>query len=251
MSGMETINLELLGDVPKFLAIGLQVVTALILGGLVGLDREAKLKAAGLKTNILICIGATLYTTISMLNTQHVTGMVDPNRVAAQIVSGIGFLGAGAIMQSRGSVFGLTTAATIWVVAAIGYTIGAGYIVSATLFTLTVLLVLKLINPLNAWLEKRADFKYFHIEILSRGSTKKAINEIIFSEDIELDEIYEEEIDNAKSRKILHIFLTAHPRAVDRMLNEIRQAIKVEKVNHRTLDTPKEELIEVIESDED
>ena len=250
MFGSEIINLEILGDTPKFLAIGIQVITALFLGGLVGMDREAKLKAAGLKTNMLICIGATLYTTISILNTQHATGMVDPNRVAAQIVSGIGFLGAGAIMQSRGSVFGLTTAATIWVVAAIGYTIGAGYIFSAALFTFTVLLVLKLINPLNSWLEKENDYKYFHIEILSRGSTKKTINEIIFSESIELDEIYEEEIEGHKVRRILHIFLTAHPRAVDRILNEIRQAIKVEKVNHRIMDAPKEELIEVFEADD-
>lgn len=251
MFGNETIFLEVLGDTPKFLAIGIQVLTALFLGGLVGMDREAKLKAAGLKTNILICIGATLYTTISILVTKNATGMVDPNRVAAQIVSGIGFLGAGAIMQSRGSVFGLTTAATIWVVAAIGYTIGAGYIFSAILFTFTVLLVLKLINPLNNWLEKTNDYKYFHIEILSRGSTKKTINEIIFGESIELDEIYEEEVEGTnKGRRILHIFLTAHPRAVDRMLSEIRQAIKVEKVNHRTLDAPKEELIEVYEADD-
>lgn len=250
MFGTETINLEILGDTHKFLAIGIQVITALFLGGLVGMDREVKLKAAGLKTNMLICIGATLYTTISMLNTQHATGMVDPNRVAAQIVSGIGFLGAGAIMQSRGSVFGLTTAATIWVVAAIGYTIGAGYIFSALLFTFTVLIVLKLINPVNSWMEKRSEYKYFHIEILSRGTTKKTVNEIIFDEEIEIDEIYEEDIEASKDRKILHIFMTAHPRAVDRMLIEIRQAIKVEKVNHRTLDAPKEELVEVYESEE-
>lgn len=250
MFGSEIINLEILGDTPKFLAIGIQVITALLLGGLVGMDREAKLKAAGLKTNMLICIGATLYTTISMLNTQHASGMVDPNRVAAQIVSGIGFLGAGAIMQSRGSVFGLTTAATIWVVAAIGYTIGAGYIFSAALFTFTVLLVLKLINPLNSWLEKKNDYKYFHIEVLSRGSTKKTINEIIFGESIELDEIYEEEVEGNKGRKILHIFLTTHPRAVERMLNEIRQAIKVEKVNHRTMDAPVEELVEIFEAED-
>ena len=246
----ETIFLEMFGDTPKFMAIGIQVLTALLLGGLVGMDRESKLKAAGLKTNILICIGATLYTTISMLNTQHATGMVDPNRVAAQIVSGIGFLGAGAIMQARGSVIGLTTAATIWVVAAIGYTIGAGYILSATLFTLTVLIVLKLINPINAWMEKRKDYKYFHIEVLSRGSCKKTISEIIFSESIELDEIYEEEVPGNKGRRILHIFLTSHPRAVDRIIGEIAQAIKVEKVNHRTLEAPKEELVEVFEAED-
>lgn len=246
-----SIDLELLGPTPKFLAIGIQVITALILGGLVGMDRETKLKAAGLKTNILICIGATLYTTISMLNTQHSTAMVDPNRVAAQIVSGIGFLGAGAIMQARGSVIGLTTAATIWVVAAIGYTIGAGYIFSATLFTLTVLVVLKLINPINSFFEKQKDYKYFHIEILSRGSCKKAVNEIIFSEQVEVDEFYEETIDEHKDRKILHVLLTAHPRSVERIVAEIAQAIKVEKVNHRALETPQEENIHSAHSQED
>lgn len=249
MLNSDTIYLELLGETPKFLAIGIQVLTALIMGGLVGMDRETKLKAAGLKTNILICIGAALYTTISMLNTQYATGMVDPNRVAAQIVSGIGFLGAGAIMQARGSVIGLTTAATIWVVAAIGYTIGAGYIASATLFTFTVLIVLKLINPINAWMEKKKDYRYFHIEILSRGSCKKAIKEIIFAETIELDEIYEEDLDKNKGRKILHILLTAHPRALDRMIGEISQAIQVEKVNYRNSEIPKEEL-EVIEGED-
>ena len=82
-------------------------------------------------------------------------GPIDPNRVGAQIVSGIGFLGAGAILQGKGGVVGLTTAATIWVVAAIGYTIGAGYPISAFLFALTVLTVLKLIKPSTILFEKK------------------------------------------------------------------------------------------------
>ena len=99
-----TISIEFLGDVPLYIGLGIQTLTALFLGGMVGYDREKKLKAAGLKTNILICLGATLYTTIGMIVSQNAGGVSDPNRMAAQIVSGIGFLGAGAIIQGRGNV---------------------------------------------------------------------------------------------------------------------------------------------------
>lgn len=247
MLKVQEIDLELIGTVNIYLGIGIQVITALILGGLVGFDREQKMKAAGLKTNMMICIGACLYTTVSMLVTKNATGMVDPNRVAAQIVSGIGFLGAGAIIQGRGYVVGLTTAATIWVVAAIGFTIGAGYPLTATIFSMTVLAVLKMINPLNSLFEKKADHKYYHLEVLSRGSCKRSTGETIFHEEIELDEMYEEVVDKDKNKKILHVYLTAHPRAMDRITNEINEAIKVEKVTFRSIERPPEELIEVSE----
>jgi len=104
-----------------------------VLGGAIGLEREVKNKPAGLRTNILICIGAALLTDVSMrigvLDGGPRVG--DPGRIAAQIVSGIGFIGAGTIMQGGGMVTGLTSAATIWVVAAIGIAIGAGLYVEA------------------------------------------------------------------------------------------------------------------------
>jgi putative Mg2+ transporter-C (MgtC) family protein len=109
---------------------GPRIFFALFCGGLIGLERELKHKAAGLKTNMLICLGAMLYTCMSIIiagSYAEVGHYGDPSRVAAQIVSGIGFLGGGAILQSRGSIVGLTTAATIWVVAAIGVCIGAGF----------------------------------------------------------------------------------------------------------------------------
>src|SRR5688572_12303030 len=102
---------------------------ALVCGGLVGIERQLKHKAAGMKTNMLICLGSTVYTGISVLmwTSFQAKGVIgDPARVAAQIVSGIGFLGGGAIIQSRGTVVGLTTAANIWVVAALGICIGIG-----------------------------------------------------------------------------------------------------------------------------
>lgn len=112
----------------------LKLMLAVLLGGAVGLEREIAGKPAGLRTNILICVGAALLTDVSIEITRgRLPGTMvgDPSRLAAQIVSGIGFIGAGTIMQARGTVTGLTSAATIWVVAAIGVTVGAGLYLEA------------------------------------------------------------------------------------------------------------------------
>ncbi|HJQ22239.1 MAG TPA: MgtC/SapB family protein [Gemmatimonadaceae bacterium] len=112
----------------------LKLALAILLGGAIGLEREIAGKPAGLRTNILICIGAVLITDVSVTIGLGPNGVRygDPARLAAQIVSGIGFIGAGTIMQTRGTVTGLTSAATIWVVAAIGIAIGAGRYIEAT-----------------------------------------------------------------------------------------------------------------------
>jgi putative Mg2+ transporter-C (MgtC) family protein len=105
-----------------------KLTLAIFLGGIIGFERELAAKPAGLRTNILICLGAALLmdlsTRIGVVDGQRIG---DPARIAAQVVSGVGFLGAGTIMQAQGMVTGLTSAATIWVVAAIGLTIGAGF----------------------------------------------------------------------------------------------------------------------------
>jgi putative Mg2+ transporter-C (MgtC) family protein len=109
-----------------------KLALAVVLGGAIGLERELKGKPAGLRTNILICMGAALLTNVSMtMVMQNGSRVGDPARLAAQIVSGVGFLGAGTIMQGSGMVTGLTSAATIWVVAAIGIAIGAGDYIAA------------------------------------------------------------------------------------------------------------------------
>ena len=113
-----------------------RLLLAALLGGAIGLERELSGKPAGLRTNLLICVGATLLMEVSVnlaASTNLGAGEVrsDPARIAAQIVSGIGFLGAGTIIQARGSIIGLTTAATIWVVAAIGMAVGGRFYVEA------------------------------------------------------------------------------------------------------------------------
>lgn len=125
-----------------------KLALSVILGGAVGIERELSGKPAGLRTNILICLGSALLMDLSM-NLGVMQGgprIGDPGRIAAQIVTGIGFLGAGTILQARGAVIGLTTAATIWVVAAIGMIVGAGQYLEATGSTVLVVLVLTLLQ---------------------------------------------------------------------------------------------------------
>lgn len=116
---------------------------AAICGGLIGIERELKNKPAGFRTNILICLGSAIYMAVGLL----IPGVtVDPTRIAAQVVTGIGFLGAGCIIQAGNQVRGLTSAATIWVVAGIGIVSGAGYPVLAIVATCMVLVTLEVLR---------------------------------------------------------------------------------------------------------
>jgi uncharacterized membrane protein YhiD involved in acid resistance len=142
------------------LSVFAKLLLATILGGAIGVEREFAGKPAGLRTNILICVGAALFTQLSIDIAQvgfspdrHPYG--DTTRIAAQIVSGIGFLGAGAILHGQGSVVGLTTAATVWVVAAIGAAVGAGAYVDACGATVLIMLVLIGLKPLEDRLQAK------------------------------------------------------------------------------------------------
>ena len=126
----------------------LRIVLAGALGGAIGVERELREREAGLRTHMLVAIGAALFTLVSAygfseFHFSNASGITyDPTRIAAQVVTGIGFLGAGAIIRQGLSVRGLTTAASMWVVAAIGIATGAGYYSAAVITTVVVLLSL-------------------------------------------------------------------------------------------------------------
>ena len=120
----------------------------LVLGAVIGFERELHRQPAGFRTHSLVAVGAALFTIISAYGFTGVA--VDPTRIAAQIVSGIGFIGAGTILQHRGNVRGLTTAASLWSVAAIGMAAGAGMIVIAVIGTALILIVLALLDRVEA-----------------------------------------------------------------------------------------------------
>lgn len=122
----------------------IKILLACVLGGLVGLERESINRPAGLRTHILVCVGSTLVMTINTILVVSYSSTVnlDPGRFGAAVLSGIGFLGAGTIIREGNSVSGLTTAASLWTIACIGLTIGAGHFLLATFTTLVVLIVL-------------------------------------------------------------------------------------------------------------
>jgi len=131
-----------------------RLLLAAVLGGVVGVERELSGKPAGLRTNLLICVGSALFTSLSIgvASLSDASGFrSDPGRIAAQIVTGIGFLGAGTILHSRGKITGLTTAATVWVVAAIGMAVGAGAYVAAVGTTALVMFSLALLVRMESF----------------------------------------------------------------------------------------------------
>ena len=179
--------------------LGPRLVVALFCGGLIGLERELKNKSAGIKTNMLICVGSMLFTTTSILmgegggSSGGHGGHGDPARIAAQIVSGIGFLGGGAIMQSKETILGLTTAASIWLVAAVGVWIGLGQL-EISIF-ITVLMVFVLVSVTffeNRVLERKRLFKIIlHLREKTDEVTRVAIEGLIGQMDLTLEDYRE------------------------------------------------------------
>ncbi len=131
----------------------IRLVLAAFLGGVIGLEREAKRKPAGLRTNMFICFGSAMFTILSDNLAAHYGG--DHTRIAAQIIPGIGFIGAGSILHSRGSVTGLTTAATLFVVASIGMAVGGGLYLPAMFATIVIFIALHFLG----WAETRWNLK--------------------------------------------------------------------------------------------
>src|ERR1700730_5249907 len=126
---------------------GLRLLVALVLGLVLGIEREFRGHPAGIKTMGLISLGACMFTALGLL--PEFGTRVDPTRIAAQIVTGVGFLGAGSIMRQGGDVHGLTTAASIWVAASLGMAIGFGYYLIAVFTTFLVIVMLVAIRPVE------------------------------------------------------------------------------------------------------
>jgi putative Mg2+ transporter-C (MgtC) family protein len=135
------------------LELAVRLTAGLVLGAVIGFERELHRQPAGFRTHSLVALGAALFTIVSAYG---FTGdSVDPTRIAAQIVSGIGFIGAGTILQHRGNIRGLTTAASLWSVAAIGTAAGAGLIVMAVVGTILILVVLAVLDRIEAFATRR------------------------------------------------------------------------------------------------
>lgn len=149
-------------------AIG-RLLLACLLGGLIGLERQAKRRAAGVRTNLLICLGCAFFTLLSA----YLAGEANPDkgRVASNIVQGVGFLGAGLILHNRNRISGLTSAATVFAVASIGMSCGAGLIAPAVVATIIVIAALELVGLL----ERGASLKIYPLIYEARGANPTAM----------------------------------------------------------------------------
>jgi putative Mg2+ transporter-C (MgtC) family protein len=153
------------------------ILVAFCCGAIVGFERERGHKPAGLRTQILICVGSAIFTLVSC--SSHLAGR-EPARIAAQIVTGVGFLGAGSILRDRHQITGLTTAATIWAVSAIGIVAGAGYVAAALALSVAVLLVLASFRQVEILLAGRCNA----VDVLvvyqpEKGKTRALIVEML------------------------------------------------------------------------
>lgn len=155
-----------------YTVVGLRILAALLLGGILGLERGLKNRPAGLRTYMLVCVGACLIMLINQY-TYQVFGVGDPVRMGAQVVSGIGFLGAGTIIVTRRSqIKGLTTAAGLWTAAAVGLAVGIGFYEAAFLGGIIIFAVLTLLHKLDSWMHKTARYLEVYIELsISAGLT--------------------------------------------------------------------------------
>lgn len=173
---------NLLYDVLPTFAI--RIGAALLCGILLGIERERKDKPAGLRTIVLITVGATVYMLVSELIPLLTEGpeaitRADPSRIAAQVVSGVGFLGAGTIIQARGSVHGLTTAAVIWVSAGIGLCVGIGFPLLGIAITMLVLMVLVALNPIRRWLSHRGETRDLELIMPNDVLTLQRVEQVL------------------------------------------------------------------------
>ena len=218
---------------------------AFVMGTFIGVERQIRQRNAGLRTNILVSIGAAAFTILSYSMT---TGNGDPSRVAAQIVSGIGFLGGGLILKDGLTVRGLNTAATIWCSAACGTLSGVGLYKEAAILVICVLLTHCLFRPLCALLEKRTA-KVYHYSIraecqrnASNSIQKLIMDTLAFDQDVQLNSLFYKGDDERVTVCCDMATLGEHKVLLDLVVSRLRSRSEVYSVGWEKKESPQEDF---------
>lgn len=209
----------------------IKLLLTAFLSGLIGLERELHGRVAGLRTHILVSVGSALImlTSIQIFNVYHNVAQVDPSRIAAQVVSGIGFLGAGTILRFRASVRGLTTAASLWTVAAIGLAVGVGFYNAAILTTSVVLISLLIFSKFERLFIRKDWYKVLVIEAKGTISELKSVREILSEYKVEIKDLAIEKIEHKKAFLIKMSIKLLSERDDDAILSSVLSLPGVEK----------------------
>lgn len=168
-----------------------KIMVSLVFGGVIGLEREHHNQPAGLKTHIILCVGATLITIVSIEMARDLGDPLhtDPTRIAANIVTGIGFLGGGAILRMGATVRGLTTAACLWAVTGVGMAIGGGYYFAASVTILTILLTLHFLARVENVFLHRKKFKEMTLIAKSSPDLLGSVEKVLSANQISINNI--------------------------------------------------------------
>lgn len=205
-----------------------RLLLAILLSGLIGLERESINKPAGFRTHILVCIGATIVMIVSikMYQVNQYNAELDPTRLGAQVISGIGFLGAGTIIREGTSVKGLTTAASLWTIGCIGLAIGAGFYMISILATFFILVTLLFFSKLENYYTSKKNLQYITITAVNQPGQLGRIGDSLGSMDIMVKNI---EVNQSSDEKIMFDFTLKSPSPVDQE-ELIRNMLKVEGI---------------------
>ena len=227
----------------------IRLLAALILGFSLGLERELTNKYAGLRTHILVCLGACVFTILSIYGfptfadgdnviVNQATGVRDTARIAAQIVTGIGFIGAGTVLRNGPMVFGLTTAATLWIAASIGMACGAGMYDVAIISTVLSVVVLTLIRIFEKQIlpSSGKQVKRYKISIYCNGEDSKKIYEYLTSKvDDMRDFTVKKLLENPQKTKISSSFELCNKKIIDEIYNDVNNMTDADSVSLQEL----------------
>lgn len=217
-----------------------RVVAACVLGSAIGLERELTNKYAGLRTHILVCLGSAIFTILSIyafpmaVDQSNPQAFGDPARIAAQILTGIGFIGGGTVLRHGSSVYGLTTAATLWVAASIGMACGAGMIdvaVIATIFSVAVLVLIRLFEK-NVLVGSTKNTKRLKIVVICNDTNAEIIHNYVINNFTAMHEISRKRDGETDTMtKIMAIIDVNNKKTIQSLYKEFQDLATVESIS--------------------
>lgn len=224
--------------------VALRIVLAIIIGGVVGFNREYENRPAGFRTHVLVCLGATVaaliqvqlgyYVFNEIAKTPNLSGVlsVDTGRVICQVISGVGFLGAGTIIRTKASVKGLTTAASIWAVACVGIAVGMGFYTISILSGIGIVIALVLLKRFEYRFINKLDVIKFKIEYTDKAKVIKEINDTLEDDEIAIKNI--EFISDEDRRECVYTLLLPQTMKQNELISMMvmnEGVIKAEKIS--------------------
>lgn len=229
---MSVMGVLSLGTLQFYLILTSRLILACILGGVVGYERESMNRPAGFRTHILVCVGAALVMITSEFILREYKGLtnIDPTRLGAQVISGIGFLGAGTIIREGFSVRGLTTAASLWAVSCVGIAAGIGFYEGAIAATILIYLTLILLRKLENHFSLKNQYKIIYVKAQNLPGLFGEITHVFGRSDVLMKNI--EFMDSGDDKNILIKFLIKLPHnlAKEIVINDLHKIEGIQKV---------------------